>query len=52
MNNTDANLQAQKELILDALQFYIDSAQEFLSYDEYLDMKYNIEDACKVFGLA
>ena len=46
------NSENENELILTALQYYLDSAQEFLSYDEMMDLKQRLETDCKRLGIA
>ena len=40
-----------KELIFDVMQFYLECAQSFLSYDELMDLKIKLKNACRVFGI-
>lgn len=39
------------ELIVQAVQYYLESAQKFLSYDEMMKLKIDLEDACREFGI-
>ena len=41
----------EKELIFKAMQYYLDSAQEFLSYDEMQALKEELENACRKYGI-
>ena len=40
-----------KELIFKVMQYYLDSAQEFLSYDEMMELKLDLENACREYGI-
>lgn len=40
-----------KDLIVKTLQYYLDSAQEFLFYDEMMELKIELEDTCEVLDI-
>ena len=42
---------SSKELILQAIQYYLDSVQRFLTPNEMAKIKKNIENACREEGL-
>lgn len=45
------DMKENEELILKIAQYYVDSAQEFLSYDEMMDLKIKVENALRQFGI-
>lgn len=44
-------MKENEELILKIAQYYVDSAEEFLSYDEIMDLKIKVENALVQFGI-